>query len=294
MFSERINLLLNALGINQFEFSKLIGLSSGVISEFASGARKPSKGFLFGLSKLGVSLDWFLTGEGSMFRSSQPRQKEDDFPEDPMQGLAYLDSLVEVLIDKGLIDKKDIPAPLPGVRRASPKMTEETRRKLQRDLEKARREFERIEAELERYRPYPPGAADEAFEPEEEYQIRIPLYEFVAAGRPQESFDLGETFLVSPSRLRGDPKEYFAVRIKGTSMTEAGIPDDAIVVIKKEIDLISGRIYLFRNEGEYTLKRYRLGDDLKPRLLHEDGTGREVEMHEGDDWEVVGVFCFVG
>lgn len=145
-----------------------------------------------------------------------------------------------------------------------------------------------------RYRPYPPGAADEAFEPEEEYQIRIPLYEFVAAGRPQESFDLGETFLVSPSRLRGDPKEYFAVRIKGTSMTEAGIPDDAIVVIKKEIDLISGRIYLFRHEGEYTLKRYRLGDDLKSRLLHEDGTGREVEMHEGEEWEVVGVFCFVG
>jgi len=84
------------------------------------------------------------------------------------------------------------------------------------------------------------------------------------------------------------------VRIKGTSMTEAGIPDDAIVVIKKEIDLISGRIYLFRHEGEYTLKRYRLGDDLKPRLLHEDGSGREVEMHEGEEWEVVGVFCFVG
>jgi len=52
-----------------------------------------------------------------MYREEQPQEEEDgDFPDDPMQGMAYLDALVEVLVDKGVIDKKNIPSPLPGVR----------------------------------------------------------------------------------------------------------------------------------------------------------------------------------
>jgi len=55
------------LDLTQTGLASKLGLSQGVISEFTSGAREPSKEFLIGLPKLGVSLDWFLTGAGEMF-----------------------------------------------------------------------------------------------------------------------------------------------------------------------------------------------------------------------------------
>jgi transcriptional regulator with XRE-family HTH domain len=69
-FSSRIKAILKELGLNQTAFASKLNLSQGVISEFTSGARLPSKEFIFGLSKLGISLDWFLTGIGDMYLPS--------------------------------------------------------------------------------------------------------------------------------------------------------------------------------------------------------------------------------
>ena len=66
-FPKRIESLLQALNMNQTALAKALGVSRGIISEFSSGAREPSKDFLFGISKLGISIDWFLSGEGPMF-----------------------------------------------------------------------------------------------------------------------------------------------------------------------------------------------------------------------------------
>ena len=51
-------------------------LSQGVISEFTSGAREPSKDFLLGLPKLGISLDWFLYGYGGMLLSPDDQEQK--------------------------------------------------------------------------------------------------------------------------------------------------------------------------------------------------------------------------
>jgi len=66
-YPNRIVLIMKTLGLNQAGFAKLLGVSRGIVSEFTNGSREPSKDFLFAISKLGVSLDWFLTGRGSMF-----------------------------------------------------------------------------------------------------------------------------------------------------------------------------------------------------------------------------------
>jgi transcriptional regulator with XRE-family HTH domain len=70
----QIKLLLKALNLNQTGLASKLGLSQGVISEFASGAREPSKEFLIGLPKLGVSLDWFLLDKGEMFLQNAPQR----------------------------------------------------------------------------------------------------------------------------------------------------------------------------------------------------------------------------
>jgi len=70
--SGQIKLVLKSLNLTQTGLATKLGLSQGVISEFTSGSREPSKEFLLGLPKLGISLDWFLTGEGEMLLSPMP------------------------------------------------------------------------------------------------------------------------------------------------------------------------------------------------------------------------------
>jgi len=305
----RIKKLIEGKKISESAFARAIDVNQKTINDMFRRDSTPKVDIMNKISSAyGVNLIWLLTGEGEMFRQKEPPSKEsleeeaDEFPEDIERGLAILDYLQGLLIKKGLIEESDNLPPLPGVRRVNyaDRMTDETYRMLQRQLVKAQREAERVQQETERIKSflkrYEAGHSGEASEPKQEYgpPESIPLYEPVAAGEPLESFDAKETCLVPLSRLHGNPEQYFAVRIRGESMVDAGIYDNSIVVIRKEIDLINGRIYLFRHEGEYTLKRYRLGDDMQPRLLYEDGSGREVELHEGEDWEVIGVFCFVG
>jgi transcriptional regulator with XRE-family HTH domain len=70
--SGQIKLVLKSLNLTQTGLATRLGLSQGVISEFTSGSREPSKEFLIGLPKLGISLDWFLTGEGEMLLAPLP------------------------------------------------------------------------------------------------------------------------------------------------------------------------------------------------------------------------------
>jgi transcriptional regulator with XRE-family HTH domain len=65
-FSDRIKTILKELGLSQVALAGKLGVSQGIISEFTSGSRLPSKDFIFGLSKLGISIDWFLTGKGEI------------------------------------------------------------------------------------------------------------------------------------------------------------------------------------------------------------------------------------
>ncbi|MDR2741226.1 MAG: helix-turn-helix domain-containing protein [Treponema sp.] len=74
-YPKQINLILEALSINQTALATKLGVSRGIVSEFASGAREPSKDFLLGLSTMGISLDWFLTGKGSMYRDKRIHDK---------------------------------------------------------------------------------------------------------------------------------------------------------------------------------------------------------------------------
>lgn len=69
-------MILEILAVNQSQLAEKLGVSRGIISEFVNGSRQPSKDFIFGISKLGISIDWFITGKGSMFLSeSNPLTK---------------------------------------------------------------------------------------------------------------------------------------------------------------------------------------------------------------------------
>jgi transcriptional regulator with XRE-family HTH domain len=60
-------MILETLAMNQSQLAEKLGVSRGIISEFVNGSRQPSKEFIFGISRLGISIDWFITGKGHIF-----------------------------------------------------------------------------------------------------------------------------------------------------------------------------------------------------------------------------------
>lgn len=64
--------ILRSLGRPQRQVAELLGISQGLLSEVASGKKLPSVTMLFELqATLGVSLEWYLQGQGSMRRQPQ-------------------------------------------------------------------------------------------------------------------------------------------------------------------------------------------------------------------------------
>jgi transcriptional regulator with XRE-family HTH domain len=57
--------------LNQSEFARNLGVSAGFVSDIVRGQKKPGAEFLYALRvTFGVSIDWLLTGEGTMVGAS--------------------------------------------------------------------------------------------------------------------------------------------------------------------------------------------------------------------------------
>ena len=67
-FGNRLGQLIATLNISQNEFARRLGSSSAFLSHLVRGAKLPGTEFLHKLAKCyGVSLDWLILGQGTMF-----------------------------------------------------------------------------------------------------------------------------------------------------------------------------------------------------------------------------------
>lgn len=70
-FATRLTSVIAFTGLNQSEFARRLGASPGFISDTARGLKKPGADFLLGLRAVfGISIDWLLTGDGTMHGGS--------------------------------------------------------------------------------------------------------------------------------------------------------------------------------------------------------------------------------
>jgi repressor LexA len=90
----------------------------------------------------------------------------------------------------------------------------------------------------------------DAFEP-------LPLYGKIAAGTPIEALRDNGNFVEVPKSLLGKG-DYYALKVEGDSMIEAGILDDDTVIIRRDETAENGAIVVALVDGqEATLKRLR-------------------------------------
>lgn len=70
-YAARLGQVLAHLGINQSEFARRLGISPGFVSDAVRGLKKPGAEFLYAVRTIfGISIDWLLTGEGTLQGSS--------------------------------------------------------------------------------------------------------------------------------------------------------------------------------------------------------------------------------
>ncbi|WP_027717792.1 transcriptional repressor LexA [Desulfovirgula thermocuniculi] len=89
----------------------------------------------------------------------------------------------------------------------------------------------------------------------EERLVSVPLLGRVAAGVPVMAEENWEGVLFLPASLLGSGK-FFALRVRGDSMVEAGILEGDVVVVRRQPTAENGDIVVALVDGEATVKRF--------------------------------------
>jgi repressor LexA len=105
---------------------------------------------------------------------------------------------------------------------------------------------------------------------------RVPLVGSIAAGAPLQAVEDIEDVLPLPASLIGEGT-FFALRVKGDSMTGAGIEDGDLVVIRKQDDATPGSIVAALLEDEATVKTL-IRDGAKTLLRAENPAYAPIEV----------------
>ena len=131
------------------------------------------------------------------------------------------------------------------------------------------------------------------YTPEYNAMSRIRYVEDIAAGIPIEQSNDPDEFISIPKKyLDSDPGNYYAACVKGDSMTEAGIKDGSVILIKKASVPIHNAIQLVRYKNKATLKRMKQTKKGLWELCFEDGS-KKIITATSDAYEVQGDFIAV-
>ena len=92
----------------------------------------------------------------------------------------------------------------------------------------------------------------------------LPFLGRIAAGRPIEAIDAGETLQVPGHLLGTRTDEHFVLRVVGDSMIEEGIHDGDYVVVRRRENADTGEMVVALIGNDATLKRfYPEGDTVR-------------------------------
>ncbi len=91
---------------------------------------------------------------------------------------------------------------------------------------------------------------------EQQHSVAVPILGTVAAGRPILAEENWEGTIQIPHSMLHRNGQYFALRVRGDSMDQAGIVDGDLAVIEKRETARDGQIVVAVVEEAVTLKRF--------------------------------------
>jgi SOS-response transcriptional repressor LexA len=253
--SERLKTLRETIGVSQAEFARTLGVAPSFISGIERDKKDVSRELLQKLlEKYQININWLLSGSGKMFLY-QKDEKSENPPQIPKLGT--------------MIDQR---------------------------LEAIEAEIAEIQNRLKETDKNTPNSGMFLLEPEPEYgeiQEVISYMDNIAAGRPIYASEDRSTVAVPKRYIKTKPEDYYAGRIKGTSMAAAGIPDGVLALFRISDTPRNGAIQVVEHQGEVTLKRIREIPGGGWKICFDDYTGRYIEVGPGDEFNIQGDFVTV-
>ena len=255
--------------LNQTTFALDLNTNQTTLSKYENGSTALPDDIKFILSEKGINVHWLLTGEG------EPFLKEGSESEKP----AILQELEKTAVEA-----------------TAQKFAEHENRFT--EIEAELRELRSLYEQKFKNEPPQPDSVSEpapsytaAYEEPEE-TVDLPLAQNLAAGIPVEASDVNDTFPVPKKLIPNKREKYCVAKIKGSSMTEAGIENGSCVLLEYTDQPIDGDIMVVSYNSNTTLKLLHQNIKGEWELLYQDGSGAKIELKDGD-WEVKGRFVAV-
>lgn len=120
----------------------------------------------------------------------------------------------------------------------------------------------------------------------------LPVFSGISAGFPSPANDYLESTIDLNDELIRNPMTTFFGRARGVSMRDAGIGDGDLLVVDKSIKPSSGMIAVCFIDGEFTLKKLLLGNDVIT-LLPANPEYKPILVTEENDFLIWGIVTYV-
>lgn len=114
----------------------------------------------------------------------------------------------------------------------------------------------------------------------------------VAAGFPSPATDHIDQCLDLTGYLVLHPEATFFMRVKGDSMTGAGIHHGDLLIVDRSLEPVSGRVVVVALNGELTVKRLHR-NAWQIRLKSENPDYPDIEVTDNDELQIWGVVAHV-
>lgn len=116
---------------------------------------------------------------------------------------------------------------------------------------------------------------------------KIPIVGRVAAGTPILAIEnLEGNLVVDPSFLKKS-EEYFALKVRGDSMIDAGIFDGDFVIVSSRKEAKNGEIVVAMVNDEVTVKTYEIISN-KIRLIPQNRNYQPIPVEKNSDLSILG------
>ena len=132
----------------------------------------------------------------------------------------------------------------------------------------------------------------EFFKPSVKSNIELPLVEAtISAGFPSPADDYSEARLDLNKELISNESATFYARVRGDSMTLAGISDGDLLIIDKSKTPANGSIVVCLIDGEFTVKRLqKKGNQFY--LMPENDNYQPIKIKPENDVTIWGVVTY--
>lgn len=130
--------------------------------------------------------------------------------------------------------------------------------------------------------------SSDGVEPYNPKMHKIPVLGYIAAGLPLYADEHIDDYTYTE---RNGGAEYFALRIKGDSMTAANIPDKSLVIVRRQETVESGEIAAVRvNNENATVKRFKQDKNIVQLIPQSYNPEHQIQIYDlkKDKIEIIG------